>query len=343
MVALDKSAKASDVFAQAARGQTFLAGDFADARRMHSGFLTRLRPKVFSDLNLYRVAQAKERHILSRLVLAVSSASHEPLCANAPPQLQPACQQAFAAMTAPSPDRYQLAFKDALSVIGVAELRRIGVDVQGVGIVRPHYGVFAPTRSVYCDLLAAYLSQRFGIVNSAIDVGTGTGVMALLMAKSGKVAHITATDNSAAAVACATENITAHAAADVTVLKTDLFPANEAKYDLIVFNPPWIPGKSFDNAAIDGAVFDYRGLTLSRFLGEARLRLAGNGRIALVMSNLAELLNLREPIAEYASTYGWVVEEQTDAPVRKPPVAKRHNALAQKEKEIVSLYILKQR
>src|SRR5690606_4251993 len=114
----------------------------------------------------------------------------------------------------------------------------------------PHYGVFSPSRSEYLGLLMqAPLPEN---CQSAFDIGTGTGVLSILLAKRG-VSHITATDSSSLAVACAQENIDrAELSRQITVKELAFFP--EGKADLLVCNPPWLPGKV--TSSLDAAVYD---------------------------------------------------------------------------------------
>ncbi len=90
---------------------------------------------------------------------------------------------------------------------------------------------------------------------------------------------------------------------------------------------------------MDAAVFDPDGATLSRFLREAARHLAPGGSIAVVLSNLAELLRLRAPAARVLEEHGWRVELQLDRFIGRPPEARRRNALAQSAHEVVSLFV----
>jgi len=69
--------------------------------------------------------------------------------------------------------------------------------------IHPHYGVFSPVRGEYLDLVAqAPLPSRA----LAFDIGTGTGVLAAVLAQRG-VARIVATDQDPRALRCARENL----------------------------------------------------------------------------------------------------------------------------------------
>jgi release factor glutamine methyltransferase len=72
--------------------------------------------------------------------------------------------------------------------------------------------------------------------DTALDVGTGSGVLAILLAKQGAI--VTAIDNSEAAIECARAN--AHTNnAELRLIKCDIFdPIYYNKYDVITANLP---------------------------------------------------------------------------------------------------------
>ncbi|HEY1848040.1 MAG TPA: peptide chain release factor N(5)-glutamine methyltransferase [Opitutaceae bacterium] len=78
---------------------------------------------------------------------------------------------------------------------------------------------------------------------SVLDLGTGTGVLALALAKAFPSARVTAVDASRDALALASENAEAAGLSDqVTFLQSDWFqalPAGDA-FDLVVSNPPYL-------------------------------------------------------------------------------------------------------
>jgi len=76
-----------------------------------------------------------------------------------------------------------------------------------------------------------------------LDIGTGSGCIALTIAQQHKTAVVTATDRSPEALAIARKNATTHRLIDrVRFLEGDLFaPLGEELFDLIVSNPPYIP------------------------------------------------------------------------------------------------------
>jgi release factor glutamine methyltransferase len=80
-----------------------------------------------------------------------------------------------------------------------------------------------------------------------LDLGTGSGCIAISIVRQHKAARVTAIDASAAALAVATGNASKHAVADrVAFLEGDLFaPVAGQTFDVIVSNPPYIAHAEF--------------------------------------------------------------------------------------------------
>lgn len=76
-----------------------------------------------------------------------------------------------------------------------------------------------------------------------LDVGTGTGCIAVTLALEIDNARVTACDLSRDALALARENASAHKATHVEFIESDWFSAIDANrtFDVIVSNPPYIP------------------------------------------------------------------------------------------------------
>ena len=78
-------------------------------------------------------------------------------------------------------------------------------------------------------------------LKSALDIGTGTGILACTIVKY-TLSNATALDVSEKALKIAEENIkNLGLSKKVKVLKSDLFENVDEKFDLIVSNPPYIP------------------------------------------------------------------------------------------------------
>ena len=102
------------------------------------------------------------------------------------------------------------------------------------------------------ELLVDIALDRIGASSAsrplAIDVGTGSGAIALALAANSRAARIVATDVSADALAVARRNAAALGLADRTgFVRCDTLDAMRRAADLIVSNPPYIPSADMAN------------------------------------------------------------------------------------------------
>lgn len=199
------------------------------------------------------------------------------------PDVRQACSEAYG----PADGPFVASLRELLGLIGAHEWRKKGVDVPALGDrVHPHYGVFAPVRGEYVGLVA---DAPLPAQELAFDIGTGTGVLAALLARRG-VQRVVATDQDPRALICARENLSRLGlSAQVDVVQADLFP--EGRAPLIVCNPPWVPARP--SSPIEFAVFDPESRMLRGFLNGLAAHLTPAGEGWLVISDLAEHLGLR--------------------------------------------------
>ncbi len=79
------------------------------------------------------------------------------------------------------------------------------------------------------------------LVHTALDLGTGSGSLAIQMAEHYPAAHIDAVDLSIDALEVAAMNIENYGLEErISLVHTDLFEGLDNKYDLIVANPPYL-------------------------------------------------------------------------------------------------------
>ncbi|GEJ59064.1 methyltransferase [Anaeromyxobacter diazotrophicus] len=266
-------------------------GDWHNGRQLLAAMGRRLRappPAGPGAAALYRAERERRRlehEVLSRLCVPLGPGWSSPL-RRAPPLEAPLA----AAFGAPPDAPALMPLRELLGAVGAYEWLRRGVPVPALGgAVHPAYGVFAPVRGEYVELVARALSRRGPLRGAtAFDVGTGTGVLAGLLARAG--ARVVATDLDPRAVACARDNARRlGVAAAVEVIEADLYPAGRA--ELVVANPPWLPGAP--QGALDRAIYDPGGEVLARLLAGLPEHLAPGGEGWLVLSDLAERLGLR--------------------------------------------------
>jgi release factor glutamine methyltransferase len=123
-----------------------------------------------------------------------------------------------------------------------------------------------------------------GRVRRIVDVGTGSGCLAIALAHEFPSARVIATDISGAALTVAARNARRHVSDRVSLLRANLLDAIGAPVDLIVSNPPYVPAGvqlSPEIIRFEPAVALYSGddgLTLlAQLIGSVRSHLAAGG------------------------------------------------------------------
>ncbi|OWS71252.1 methylase [Polynucleobacter campilacus] len=330
-------------------------GDFQNARQLLQALVRRIdkpskkstradrvvKEKTKSPLdifNLHRLAQSQRARILGMVLIRIN-ADHS-ISLRRAPDVAKACFEAYGEQAEP----YVISLRELLGVISAHEWRKKGVSV----LVRddeeirihPHYGVFSPVRGEYIELvLKAPLPTTLQKNSTAFDIGTGTGVLAVVLAIRG-IEKITATDQDDRAIACAKENIKRLGlSSQIAILKTNLFPAEKAA--LIVCNPPWLPARP--SSSLEHAVYDPESQMLRGFLGKLKDHLLPGGEGWLILSDLAEHLGLRsrEELLSWIEDAGLKVIAHLDTKPQHQKVFDKTDALyTARSKEVTSLWRL---
>lgn len=271
-------------------------GDFPGARQLLRAMGRRVDRKPprreqgpADAFHQYRRARGHRARVLGGLLVLLEDDYRLDL--RRAPDVRRACVEAYGPPSGPM----AVSLTELLGVTGAHQWREKGVEVPALGArVHPHYGVFSPVRGEYVDLVArtplpaAPPGRRPG-PRTAFDLGTGTGVLAAVLARRG-IDRVVATDISPRALACARDNVgRLGLAGRVDVVGPGLFPDGRA--DLIVCNPPWIPARPA--SSLDQGVYDPGGAMLQGVLDGLADRLAPGGEGWLILSDLAEHLGLR--------------------------------------------------
>ncbi len=123
-----------------------------------------------------------------------------------------------------------------------------------------------------------------------LEIGTGSGLVSILNAKTNPDNQITATDISPEALKCARKNAESNGIRNISFLQSNLFEKIEGKFDSILFNPPYLPTSKEErlpgplNYAFDGGEDGRK--TLDLFLEEFDRFLAPQGRLLIIQSSL---------------------------------------------------------
>ena len=294
VVIADDQTKADEAYKLVCEGTALLwRGDFQNARQLLQALGRRAdrKPKKAASIteafHQHRMAQAQRARTLGLLLIPLDSDYTVPLRRG--PDVAAACTEAWGAPDDVTSAGSVVSLRELQGLIGAHEWRKKGVPIPALGgdHIHPHYGVFSPVRGEYVDLVA---TAPLPSSELAFDIGTGTGVLAAVLARRG-VQRIVGTDRDPRALACARENIERLGlAAQVEAVEADLFPAGKAP--LIVCNPPWLPGKVA--APIEGAVYDPDSRMLKGFLAGLKEHLTPDGEGWLILSDFAEHLGLRQ-------------------------------------------------
>lgn len=285
----------------------------------------------------YRLSRSQRARTLGMLLIPLDGDYGVPL--SRAPDVRLACSEAWGTADAESSASIT-SLRELLGLIGAHEWRKKGMDIPTLtGRIHPHYGVFAPLRNDYIELvIAAPLSSPLPAL--AFDIGAGTGVIAAVLAQRG-IAQIIATEQDPRALECARANIARLGYfGKVKVIEADLFP--EGRANLIVCNPPWIPARP--SSALEHAVYDPDSRMLLGFISGLAAHLETDGEGWLVLSDIAERLGLRtrEMLLAAFAAGGLEVSGRSEVRPHHPKVHDETDALhAARAGEVTSLWRLK--
>ncbi|HMA31965.1 MAG TPA: class I SAM-dependent methyltransferase [Casimicrobiaceae bacterium] len=351
VVIADDRMTADDAYGLACQGTGLLwRGDFQNARQMLIALASRADrrsrrakksaaslavPSPVEEFNLHRQARSQRARTLGMLVLELDG--DYVLALRRAPDVRQACVEAYGPGDGPS----VTSLRELLGLIGAHEWRSKGIEMPAIGgRIHPHYGVFTPIRSEYVDLVAkAPLPASWSPSNVAFDIGTGTGVLAAVLARRG-VKRVVATDQDSRALACARDNLERLGLAkQVNVVQADLFP--EGRAALVVCNPPWVPARP--SSPLERGIYDPDSRMLRGFLAGLPAHLEPGGEGWLILSDLAEHLGLRSrsELLAMIDAAGLKVVDRTDVRPKHPRASDESDAFhAARAAEMTSLWRL---
>lgn len=341
VVTADDTLTADDAYHLACEGTAILwRGDFQNARQLLQALVRRVdKPSKKSQraskrvgkpgeiapqksakdiFNQHRLIQSQRARILGMLLIQCNP--DHTISLRRAPDISAACHEAYGAAT----QSYVVSLRELLGVISAHEWRKNGLPILADGdgepvYVHPHYGVFSPVRGEYIELVCnAPLPRVLGTQNLAFDIGVGTGVLSIILAMR-EVEKIIATDQDDRALTCAKENITRlNLGSQIEILKANLFPTGQAA--LVVCNPPWIPARP--SSTLEHAVYDPESQMLKGFLAGLKDHLSPQGEGWLILSDLAEHLELRtrQELLTWIEDSGLVVIARMDTKPKHPKV-----------------------
>ncbi|MDD1758078.1 MAG: methyltransferase [Methanotrichaceae archaeon] len=146
---------------------------------------------------------------------------------------------------------------------------------------------YEPAEDTFLLLKAALLEANPS--DSVIEIGCGRAIISCELAK--KVKCILATDINPYAIRLARDR-------GINAIRADLFRGLKARFDLIIFNPPYLPTTADEklegwlNLALDGG--EQGRDTIYRFLEQIKDHFSPEGRSLLLISSLTGLKEVKE-------------------------------------------------
>jgi methylase of polypeptide subunit release factors len=339
VVTANDTLTADDAYRMACEGVAILwKGDFQNARQLLQALVRRIdKPskkskragkrldksvesvvqKTAKDIfNQHRLVRSQRARILGMLLIQCNL--DHTISLRRAPDISQACTEAYGNVT----QSYVVSLRELLGVVSAHEWRKNGLPILADGngepiYVHPHYGVFSPVRGEYIELVcSAPLPKSLDGTSTAFDIGVGTGVLSIILAMRG-VQEIIATDQDDRALQCAKKNIALLGlGSQIEIMKANLFPVGKAS--LVVCNPPWVPARPSSN--LEHAVYDPESQMLKGFLAGLKDHLLPQGEGWLILSDLAEHLELRprQELLSWIEDAGLAVLDRIDTKPKHP-------------------------
>ena len=159
-------------------------------------------------------------------------------------------------------------------------------------VIKTNHHVYEPAEDSFL-LAEASLDQIKGS-ERILEVGCGSGIISAII-KNNTGARVTGIDINPYAAACTRDN-------GVEAIRGDLLNCIKGKFDIIIFNPPYLPTnesertKDWINIALDGGS-DGREI-INRFLEDAVHHLEDNGSILILLSSFTGIEEVKSKMKE---------------------------------------------
>ncbi|MFH1788346.1 MAG: HemK2/MTQ2 family protein methyltransferase [Candidatus Altiarchaeota archaeon] len=127
-----------------------------------------------------------------------------------------------------------------------------------------------------------------------LDVGTGTGIIALSAA--GKAGYVLGVDVDPAAVESARRNAMRNRIINAEFMVSNLFENVSGKFDVVAFNPPYLPSKKVKDKAVDGGGKGRK--LIEEFIDKVGEYLNPDGTVFLLVSSLNDVDYVKKSFAE---------------------------------------------
>jgi len=246
---------------------------------LRKNLLLKHQDKSFQGQRDYRTAYKKASH---RLLLKVKD--HKL-------QVKKSPDMGWLEILYPDVSEFYVPFPEVQGMNSSWQWYEKGIEVKTLNItLHPYYGAYFPTRFDHLKLFDKWLKKYDGAKTHAIDMGVGSGVLSFQLIQNGFENIYASDSNKNAIIGVKKESKRLGYEDKITVNHGDLFENCELKADIIVFNPPWLLAKHSLEEGIDKAMYYEKDL-FDRFFEQAQKHLNPKGKIVLIFSNLAEVVD----------------------------------------------------
>lgn len=145
---------------------------------------------------------------------------------------------------------------------------------------------YAPSEDSFMMLEALADLELQGL--KVLDLGTGSGILAAYCAKRG--AEVTASDIDIDAIDTV-RRLAERLGLRIELVVSDLFSRIVGQFDVVVFNPPYLPSRTIRDRSVDGGKQGVE--VIDRFLSEVTHRLRENGFAVVLVSSINDPEDLR--------------------------------------------------
>jgi len=152
--------------------------------------------------------------------------------------------------------------------------------------------VYPPREDTFLLLEAASIAPG----EKVLEMGCGTGIISLHCAEMG--ADVTAADVNPHAVSCARCNARRNHI-ELEVVHSDLFLDVQGTFDVMIFNPPYLPSEEEGLIDASWAGGESGVKVLERFLADAPSHLRKGGRIYVLLSSMMKSVDLNCVLTQY--------------------------------------------
>ena len=210
----------------------------------------------------------------------------------------------------PDKTEFLISLPDLLGINGAWQWYKNGVRYSVLEQnLHPFYGVYFPMRTEHLVMFDQWMEKNKQRFKSAVDIGTGCGVLSFIMAKHG-IGSIRATDINPNAVYSTVAEVDRLGLTHcIHVEHGSFFGSQKKALELVVFNPPWIPGRCYNE--IDRGIY-YDDHFFNDFFDQAETRLASGSILAVIFSSFAREAGLTDhnPVEKAISNRKNIIPEE---------------------------------